>query len=326
MMATSMMTGGAVPGSLVCDGQPDCVRGMFVRVSSEYVEWDVFKKFKGKVGMLTWRHFSGMWYADFPGEDEYGFLCGPLLFQLQYSSEQEAKESALLLENIRKEREMKSALDSEKSKQLVLALEKRAQEMSATTIKLFEQMAIIQEEMRKAEIDMNIMDTAFTELTAHANSLDAELSTVKTERNNLLSSNSELQIQLTESEADVKRFTARVKEIAGENIKYKEDLAESISTNAALAHDFQENKLRAEQLELEKFSLQEQVNKYVDEQSATKAQLAIMEENFLKARQEASDSLEEAAKARSELQEIEGRESCPHNFVSLTFSTKSTFT
>ena len=53
-------------------------------------EWDVFRKFAGKIGRLTWRHYSGMWFAEFPGFAEYAFLCGPLLYQLQYATEEEA--------------------------------------------------------------------------------------------------------------------------------------------------------------------------------------------------------------------------------------------
>jgi hypothetical protein len=39
------------------------------------------------------RHLSGMWYAEFTGEDEYSFLCGPLLFQLEYSTAEEAEQA-----------------------------------------------------------------------------------------------------------------------------------------------------------------------------------------------------------------------------------------
>jgi hypothetical protein len=31
-----------------------------------------------------------MWFAEFPGYAEYAFLCGPLLYQLQYATEEEA--------------------------------------------------------------------------------------------------------------------------------------------------------------------------------------------------------------------------------------------
>ena len=83
------------PGTLVVDGSASCVSGAYVKVSEEFIAWDIFRKFEGKVGRLAWRHFSGMWYADFPGEDEYGFLCGPLLFQLTVSSAEEADAAAL---------------------------------------------------------------------------------------------------------------------------------------------------------------------------------------------------------------------------------------
>lgn len=33
----------------VQDGQKDCVRGAWVKLSAEYEQWDVFKKFVGKV-------------------------------------------------------------------------------------------------------------------------------------------------------------------------------------------------------------------------------------------------------------------------------------
>ena len=39
------------------------------------------------------RHLSGMWYAEFTGEEEYSFLCGPLLFQLEYSTAEEAEQA-----------------------------------------------------------------------------------------------------------------------------------------------------------------------------------------------------------------------------------------
>ena len=43
---------------------------------------------------VEWRrHLSGMWYAEFTGEDEYSFLCGPLLFQLEYSTAEEAEQA-----------------------------------------------------------------------------------------------------------------------------------------------------------------------------------------------------------------------------------------
>ena len=77
----------------VQDGQKQCVRGAWVKVAAEYRDWDVFKKFLGRVGRLTTRHLSGMWYAEFAGEDEYSFLCGPLLFQLEYSSAKEAEQA-----------------------------------------------------------------------------------------------------------------------------------------------------------------------------------------------------------------------------------------
>ena len=31
-----------------------------------------------------------MWFAEFQGHTEYAFLCGPLLHQLQYASEEDA--------------------------------------------------------------------------------------------------------------------------------------------------------------------------------------------------------------------------------------------
>ena len=300
-------SGGAAPGTLVCDGQPACVRGTFVRVSSEYVEWDVFKKFKGKVGMLTWRHFSGMWYADFPGEDEYGFLCGPLLFQLQYSSEREAHESAKELEKLRRERELQSALETEKSKQLVLALEKRAKEMSATTIRLFEQMAIIQEEMRKTEMDMGRMERAFTDLSAHANALDAELASTRAERDTLQSANSELQTQLHESQADVDRMAKRVKELVSENTEYKANLEHEKSERALLSRELQEETERAHTLDMANIDLKEQVKKLEGELGTAKAQLAIMEENFLVARQQAADASARADELGKTLKELEGK-------------------
>lgn len=39
----------------VQDGQKQCVRGAWVKISEEYKEWDVFRKFMGKVGRLTTR-------------------------------------------------------------------------------------------------------------------------------------------------------------------------------------------------------------------------------------------------------------------------------
>ena len=305
--ASAVESGHAVPGALVCDGQPACVHGTFVRVSSEYVGWDVFKKFKGKVGMLTWRHFSGMWYADFPGEDEYGFLCGPLLFQLQYSSEKEAHESAQELEKLRKERDMQNALETEKSKQLVNALEKRAKEMSATTTRLFEQLAIIQEEMRKTEMDMGRMERAFTDLTAHANVLDAELAATRAERDSLQSANGELQKQLHDSKEDVDRLANRVKELVSENTKYQADLEYEKRERELLARELEEKVERMNALDSENKAFKEQVAKLDDELGTSKAHAAIMEENYLAARQEAADASATADQLSMTLKELDGK-------------------
>lgn len=84
-------------GSFVVDGGLSCISGAYVKVSDDFLSWDAFRKYDGKVGRLSWRHFSGMWYAEFPDEEEYGFLCGPLLFQLIYSSAEEADAAAIAM-------------------------------------------------------------------------------------------------------------------------------------------------------------------------------------------------------------------------------------
>ena len=288
------MAGASEVASLVCDGRQTCARGAFVRVSPEYVDWDVFRKFKGKVGVLTWRHFSGMWYADFPGEDEYGFLCGPLLFQLQHSSEKEARESIAALEQQRKEKELQNEIEMEKSKQLVQALEKRAKEMSATTAKLFEQMTIIQEEMRKAECDINKMEQAFTNLTEHANALDAELGSARDELGEAMSNNAQLQAHLKEYEANAERMAARVKTLTDEVKKWQADMADVDRHNAALSKEVQEKQERLESLELENGALNSKVAAMESDLAECKSQLATMEENFLSARREADRKPAEA--------------------------------
>jgi len=282
------------------------MRGTFVRVSAEYVGWDVFRKFRGKVGMLTWRHFSGMWYADFPGEDEYGFLSGPLLFQLSYSSEKEAHESAVALEKQRKEDERRNTLESQRSKQLVLALEKRAKEMSATTVKLFEQMAIIQEEMRKTEIDMNTMDLAFTHLTTHANSVDAELTAANSAHGTVQSEKMLLEMQLGSATTDVHRMTRRVQELVAENTKYQKDLSDYSHENATLSKQLKEKQDRNEELELENGSFKKQVQEFEEELTESKTHLTLMNERFLAAREETATLRVVSDKASTELQNIEG--------------------
>lgn len=297
-------------GSLVCDGKRACVRGAFVRVSPEYVEWDVFKKFKGRVGVLTWRHFSGMWYADFPGEDEYGFLCGPLLFQLQYSSEKEARESMAELERQRKEQELQNAMEMEKSKQLVQALEKRAKEMSATTAKLFEQMAIIQEEMRKAESDINKMEHAFTNLTTHANALDAELGSAREELGAVQLENTELQKQLKDSEANADRTAARVKTLMEEITKCQADMSDVDRQNAKLSKELQEKQNKLDFLEFENSRLDDKVAALEADLAECKSQLAQMEENFLSARREAASRPAEADTSASTIECVIFSSSC----------------
>jgi chromosome segregation ATPase len=293
------------PGSVVSDGQKSCVRGTFVRVADEYAGWDVFKKFTGKVGTLTWRHFSGMWYADFPGEDEYGFLCGPLLFQLQYSSEEEARESVLALEKIRKERERKNALESEKSKQLAQALEKRAKELSATTVKLFEQMAIIQAEMEKAEMDLNKMERAFADLTVHANALDAELGATRSELRTVQSEKAEVQSQLADSRANVERLEKRIRELISERDKLQAELSQTVTENVMLSKELHEAGERSRQLDFENAEFKEENAKLQEELAHCKAQLGQLEESFLKARQEGADYMAKWERANAELKELE---------------------
>lgn len=47
---------GTMPGdNRVQDGQRQCVRGAWVKISEEYKDWDVFRKFVGRVGRLTTR-------------------------------------------------------------------------------------------------------------------------------------------------------------------------------------------------------------------------------------------------------------------------------
>ena len=302
----SSMSSTCAPGCLVCDGQTTCIKGTFVKISSEYEEWDVFKKFKGKVGVLTWRHFSGMWYADFVGEDEYGFLCGPLLFQLQYSSEKEAQESAIALEKERREKDLKNALEFEKSKLLVHALEKKAKEVSATTSRLFEQMAIIQDEMRKAEIDISKMENAFTNLTGHANAMDAELRVTKTDFATANTVAEELRAKLGEAEGRIERSVARNKELFAENTKCKEDLSTATSKNTTLAQTLSEIEQRFQQIEMENVSFKEQVEKFENEITEAHRLHAILQDNFLAARDEAAHFREEHALAAGELKRIEG--------------------
>jgi hypothetical protein len=38
---------------LIHDGQSQCMRGAYVKISQEYATWDVFKKFVGKVGIYS---------------------------------------------------------------------------------------------------------------------------------------------------------------------------------------------------------------------------------------------------------------------------------
>lgn len=131
--------------NVIKDGDKRCVHGALVRVADEYANWDIFKKFAGKVGRLTFRHHSGMWYASFAHEEDYGFLCGPLLYQLQYSSEEEAAEFAKKAEELRRQRE---AADVEHMQILRLAAqshEKRSKETADTISKLFMQMQLIEE-------------------------------------------------------------------------------------------------------------------------------------------------------------------------------------
>jgi chromosome segregation ATPase len=179
--------------------------------------------------------------------------------------------------------------------------------MSATTIRLFEQMAIIQEEMRKTEMDMGRMERAFTDLSAHANALDAELASTRAERDTLQSANSELQTQLHESQADVDRMAKRVKELVSENTEYKANLEHEKSERALLSRELQEETERAHTLDMANIDLKEQVKKLEGELGTAKAQLAIMEENFLVARQQAADASARADELGKTLKELEGK-------------------
>jgi hypothetical protein len=42
--------------TVVHDGQSQCMRGTYVKISQEYITWDVFKKFVGKVVILLLHH------------------------------------------------------------------------------------------------------------------------------------------------------------------------------------------------------------------------------------------------------------------------------
>uniref|UniRef100_A0A7S0HHW2 Sfi1 spindle body domain-containing protein n=1 Tax=Hanusia phi TaxID=3032 RepID=A0A7S0HHW2_9CRYP len=70
-------------GMFVRDGDVSTFSGMHVVLAEEFGEWEGFRRFRGKVGVLVRRHIAGMWTAKFEGEDEYPFLCGPVLFQLK---------------------------------------------------------------------------------------------------------------------------------------------------------------------------------------------------------------------------------------------------
>ena len=132
------------PGTLVVDGSASCVSGAYVKVSEEFIAWDIFRKFEGKVGRLAWRHFSGMWYADFPGEDEYGFLCGPLLFQLTVSSAEEADAAALRTAELDRQRLESASLKAAQTMQFAKEQAKRQSENSDRVRKLFSSLAMLQ--------------------------------------------------------------------------------------------------------------------------------------------------------------------------------------
>ena len=295
------------PGTMVCDGQRSCVRGAFVRVADEFLGWDVFRRFRSKVGVLTHRHFSGMWYADFPGEDEYGFLCGPLLFQLQYSSDKEARECALALEQLQRQQASKNAAEAEKSKKLAQALEKRTQELSATTMKLFEQMAIIREEMHKTEMDLGKMELAFTDLTAHANTLDADLSVARTELITAQSANVELQSQLADARAMIERLEQRITGLSSETDKMRAEMEAAKLAKEQMAKELLTTSEHEQHLERENSELNSQNAKLVAELDECRSQLSEKEESFLGAAAEAREFRDKWALAAAELKELKER-------------------
>ena len=99
----------------------------------------------------------------------------------------------------------------------------------------------------------------------------------------------------------------RVKELVSENTEYKANLEHEKSERALLSRELQEETERAHTLDMANIDLKEQVKKLEGELGTAKAQLAIMEENFLVARQQAADASARADELGKTLKELEGK-------------------
>ncbi|KAJ1491722.1 hypothetical protein T484DRAFT_3101338 [Baffinella frigidus] len=164
-------------GSFVVDGGLSCISGAYVKVSDDFLSWDAFRKYDGKVGRLSWRHFSGMWYAEFPDEEEYGFLCGPLLFQLIYSSAEEADAAAIAMAEKERKRLENENTKEAKGRRLAKEQVKLQSENADKVRKLFASLAVLQNGLLEAHHDTKVSYAAHQDLTVTCTRMQATIDT-----------------------------------------------------------------------------------------------------------------------------------------------------
>jgi chromosome segregation ATPase len=98
-----------------------------------------------------------------------------------------------------------------------------------------------------------------------------------------------------------------VKELVSENTKHQADLEYEKGERELLARELEEKAERMNALDSESKALKEQVATLDAELGTSKAHAAIMEENFLAARQEAADASAKADQLSMTLKELEGK-------------------